>query len=81
VAIVDTNCDPDLVTHPIAANDDAIRSVRLILTTIVQVITQARGEYEAKYGRKKTEAAAQPEEQPAEAPAEPALAGAAVVPA
>jgi small subunit ribosomal protein S2 len=81
VAIVDTNCDPDLVTHPIAANDDAIRSVRLILTTIVQVITQARGEYEAKYGRRKTEAAAQPEEQPAEAPAEPALAGAAPVPA
>jgi small subunit ribosomal protein S2 len=81
VAVVDTNCDPDLVTHPIAANDDAIRSVRLILTTVVQVITQARGEYEAKYGRKKTEAAAQPEEQPAEAPAEAALAGAAAVPA
>jgi small subunit ribosomal protein S2 len=56
VAIVDTNCDPDLVTHPIAGNDDAIRSVRLILTTIVQTITQARGEYEAKYGRRKAEA-------------------------
>jgi small subunit ribosomal protein S2 len=81
VAIVDTNCDPDLVTHPIAANDDAIRSVRLILTTVVQVITQARGEYEAKYGRRKAEAAAQTEDQPAEAPAEPALASAAAVPA
>ena len=54
VAIVDTNCDPDLVDYPIAANDDAIRSVRLILTTVVQVITQARGEYEAKYARRKT---------------------------
>ena len=41
VAIVDTNCDPDLVDYPIAGNDDAIRSVRLVLTTIVQVITQA----------------------------------------
>ena len=30
VAIVDTNCDPDLVTYPIAGNDDAIRSVRMI---------------------------------------------------
>ena len=29
VAIVDTNCDPDLVTYPIAGNDDAIRSVRI----------------------------------------------------
>jgi len=42
VALVDTNCDPDLVDYPIAGNDDAIRSVRLILTTVVQVVTQAR---------------------------------------
>ena len=30
VAIVDTNCDPDLVTYPIPGNDDAIRSIALI---------------------------------------------------
>ena len=54
VAIVDTNCDPDLVDYPVAGNDDAIRSVRLILTTVVQVVTQARAEYEAKYARRKT---------------------------
>jgi small subunit ribosomal protein S2 len=67
VAIVDTNCDPDLVDYPIAGNDDAIRSVRMILATVGAVITQARGEYEAKYGRRKTEEAA---ETPAEAPVE-----------
>src|SRR3989441_253547 len=39
VAIVDTNCDPDLVEYPIAGNDDAIRSVRMILTTVVQTVT------------------------------------------
>jgi len=55
VAIVDTNCDPDLVTYPIAGNDDAIRSVRMILVTVGAVITQARGEYEAKYGRRRVE--------------------------
>src|SRR5213075_1511254 len=71
VALVDTNCDPDLVDHPIPANDDAIRSVRLILTTVVQVVTQARAEYEAKYARRKTEAA-----EAAETPVEPAPAGA-----
>ena len=54
VAIVDTNCDPDLVTHPIAGNDDAIRSVRMILATVGQIITQAQAEYEAKYARRKT---------------------------
>jgi small subunit ribosomal protein S2 len=59
VALVDTNCDPGLVTYPIAGNDDAIRSIRLILQTVVQIIIQARGEYEAKYGRRKAEQAAE----------------------
>jgi small subunit ribosomal protein S2 len=54
VAIVDTNCDPDLVDFPVAANDDAIRSVRMILATVGQVITQGQAEYEAKYARRKT---------------------------
>jgi small subunit ribosomal protein S2 len=54
VAIVDTNCDPDLVDYPVAGNDDAIRSVRMILATIGAVITRARAEHEAKYGRRKS---------------------------
>ena len=54
VAIVDTNCDPDLVDFPVAGNDDAIRSVRMILATVGQVITQAQAEYEAKYARRKS---------------------------
>jgi small subunit ribosomal protein S2 len=52
VALVDTNCDPDLADYPIAANDDAIRSVRMIMATIGQTITQAGGEFEAKRARK-----------------------------
>ncbi|MDX1952875.1 MAG: 30S ribosomal protein S2, partial [Verrucomicrobiota bacterium] len=48
VALVDTNCDPDIVDFPIAGNDDAIRSIRLILSVITQTITQARAEYEAR---------------------------------
>ena len=54
IAIVDTNCDPNLVDYPISGNDDAIRSVRMILSTVTQTITQARAEYEAKYARRKT---------------------------
>jgi len=53
VAIVDTNCDPDLVDYPIAGNDDAIRSVRMVLSVVIQTVMQARAEYEAKYARKK----------------------------
>jgi small subunit ribosomal protein S2 len=52
VALVDTNADPDLVDYPIAANDDAIRSVRTIMATIGQTITQAGAEFESKRARK-----------------------------
>jgi small subunit ribosomal protein S2 len=74
VAIVDTNCDPDLSDYPIAANDDAIRSVRMILTTVVQTITQARAEFESRSSRRKTDEAAG-EAAPTEAavPAEPVV--------
>ncbi len=72
VAIVDTNCDPDTVTYPVAGNDDAIRSVRLILTTIVQTITQARAEYDAKYSRRKAEGEVVAQQAPAEPPPLPA---------
>lgn len=58
VAIVDTNCDPELVTHPIPGNDDAIRAVRVILTTIGQTVMQAQAEFEAKYARRKADEAA-----------------------
>ena len=63
VALVDTNCDPDLVNYPIAGNDDAIRSVRLILTALVQTISAARGEFESKAARRKPD-----EAPPVEAP-------------
>ncbi len=51
VAITDTNCDPDLVDYPIAGNDDAIRSVRLILSAIVQAVGEAKAEYDSKRAR------------------------------
>ncbi len=44
VAIVDTNADPDLITVPIAGNDDAIRSVELIAKVIAETIGEARRE-------------------------------------
>jgi len=81
VAIVDTNCDPDLVDYPVAGNDDAIRSVRLILTTVVQVITQARAEYEAKYARRKPAEQSEGESAPvAVPPPTPVVAEAAAAP-
>ena len=65
VAIVDTNCDPLEIDLPIAGNDDAIRSVRVILGAVSAAITQARAEFESKKSREQTESPA-----PAEATAE-----------
>ena len=48
VAICDTNSDPDLITVPIAGNDDAIRSVELITKFIGEVIAEARREAPVK---------------------------------
>ena len=42
IAITDTNADPDLITVPIAGNDDAIRSVELITKAIADTIAEAR---------------------------------------
>ena len=44
IAICDTNSDPDLITVPIAGNDDAIRSVELICGAVADAIIEARRE-------------------------------------
>jgi small subunit ribosomal protein S2 len=42
VGFVDSNADPDKVDFPIAANDDAIRSIRIILQKLVDAILSAK---------------------------------------
>ena len=44
VALVDTNADPDLITVPIASNDDAIRAVELMTRAVADAIAEARRE-------------------------------------
>jgi len=41
VAMVDSNADPDLVDHPIVSNDDAIRSIRVILRKLIDPVIPA----------------------------------------
>lgn len=53
VAILDTDCDPDLVDLPIPANDDAMKSVALILHKLVDAI--AEGKANAREGLFPTE--------------------------
>ena len=42
VAIVDTNCDPEEVDYPIPGNDDAIRAVKLIVSTMGNAILEGK---------------------------------------
>jgi small subunit ribosomal protein S2 len=49
VALLDTNCDPDVVDVPIPANDDAIRSIKLIVGKLADAIYEGRhGQLEAE---------------------------------
>ena len=42
IAVVDTNCDPSIVTIPIPANDDAVRSIKLIISTLTDAIVKGQ---------------------------------------
>jgi small subunit ribosomal protein S2 len=58
IAIADTNADPDLLTVPIAGNDDAIRSVGVIARALADSVVEARAAMPAEERRRADEAEA-----------------------
>ena len=64
VAIVDTNCDPELIDFPIPGNDDAIRAIELITGLMSSAFVE---------GRQGVDGAVQPEAEAAEGPTEEVL--------
>lgn len=44
VSILDTNCDPDLIDIPIPGNDDAVRSIKLILQSLTDSIIMGKAQ-------------------------------------
>lgn len=56
IAVVDTNCDPDLIEYVIPGNDDALRAVRLFASTISEAFLAGRALYEARQEAEKKEA-------------------------
>jgi small subunit ribosomal protein S2 len=52
-AILDTNADPDLIDYPIPANDDAMRSIKLIIDLVTQSIIEGKGQFEQSEADKK----------------------------
>jgi small subunit ribosomal protein S2 len=65
VAVVDTNCDPDMIDYRIPGNDDAIRAIRLFCGAVADAVLEGKSLYEerAKGGGEPSEA---PSPQPAD---------------
>jgi small subunit ribosomal protein S2 len=59
MALVDTNCDPDPIDYVIACNDDALKSIKLILESLMQAIIDRKNELNVGFakGDEQTEAA------------------------
>ena len=69
VAMVDTNCDPTLIDYPIPGNDDGIRSSKLVISKIVEIIEEGislRQQKAPVRKKKKGTKAAKEKETPAE---------------
>ena len=72
VAIVDTNCDPDLIDYVIPGNDDAIRSIKLFTANIADACVEGNMRHqEMLAGRSGAPPEAEPEKRPADDPNAP----------
>ncbi|MFN8035715.1 MAG: 30S ribosomal protein S2 [Acidimicrobiia bacterium] len=54
VALVDTNCDPDVIDYVIPGNDDAIRSAALLSRVIADAVLEGKYMYDRKHARPAT---------------------------
>jgi small subunit ribosomal protein S2 len=52
IAMVDTNCDPELVDYPVPSNDDALSSIELVTSIITDAIQQGQQERQMKQQEK-----------------------------
>jgi len=48
VAVVDTNCDPDVIDYKIPGNDDAIRAIRLFASAMADAVLEGKAIYEER---------------------------------
>ena len=62
VGVVDTNSDPDMINYVIPANDDAIRSIKLLTSIMAESVLQGRETFVAGEVKAKKEAEAEKEE-------------------
>lgn len=73
MGLVDTNCDPDPIDYVIACNDDALKSIKLIIQTLTDIISRTKSEMRVLSSKKGEE-----DEKPEQDEKEPSLKDAAV---
>lgn len=55
IALIDTNADPEKISFPVAGNDDAIRSVKVITEAIANAVLDGKSEFDQKAAAKEAE--------------------------
>jgi small subunit ribosomal protein S2 len=55
VALVDTNCDPEMIDYPVPGNDDAIRAIRLFTSRFADTLIESRAAWEARREERETQ--------------------------
>jgi len=48
VALIDTNGDPEGIEYPIPGNDDALRSIRLVTSTMANAVMEGRKQFDSE---------------------------------
>lgn len=64
IAVIDTNCDPDMIDYKVPGNDDAIRAIRLFCAAVADAVLAGRGLYEQSLVKSKEDAKAAAEPPP-----------------
>jgi small subunit ribosomal protein S2 len=64
IAVIDTNCDPDMIDYKVPGNDDAIRAIRLFCAAIADAVLAGKGLYEQSLVKIKEDAKAAAEQSP-----------------
>jgi len=69
IAVIDTNCDPDMIDYKVPGNDDAIRAIRLFCSAIAEAVIAGKTMYEQSLVKAKVDEKIAPEAELAESSA------------
>lgn len=70
VAVIDTDCDPDLVDYKVPGNDDAIRAIRLFCAAVADAMIEGKAIYEQAQAAQEKEETSEPASPSTSVPAE-----------